>query len=165
MWNNKNLNLELLSELATIELEPIKKCYVLKKSIGKVSLISLDNEQFYNIFSLSSSLKEGTLSFKVDPSDFENIIVSINYWCYLSERTITSNNFSKLYSDIKEDIVLSQSVYSKYIDFLKKIASKIPYSKSKSSQSSNWDFSKFTSPAEDIINNIKPIDKKEEDEN
>ena len=162
MWNNKTPNLELISELGTIELEPVKGCYLLKKTLGKVSITSLDSEQFYSMFSLPTVLKVGIATFKIELDEF-NPIVKLEYICPLSESAFSAASFSKLYADIKDDIALCQSVYFNYITYLKSLANKVNSSKSKTQQPA-WDFSKFNQSAEDIINNINTTNKEENNE-
>ena len=162
MWNNKTPNLELISELGTIELEPIKGCYVLKKPLGKLSITTLDAKQFYNVFSLPTLLKVGLVTFKIELDEFDPV-VKLEYICPLSESAFSAASFSKLYADIKEDIALCQSVYFNYITYLKSLANKVTSNKSKTQQPS-WDFSKFNQSAEDIINNINTINKEDNNE-
>jgi hypothetical protein len=126
MWNNKEDSLELLGELGKVELNTLSKCYVLKKYIGKVNLPTLPVEFAYSLFNSENKLKVGKLIiyFQLDEV-MANL--TLDYQVSLSDKAL-GNNFTKLYSGIKEDLSYLEDLsisYHKYAEkLLKSMSSK-----------------------------------------
>ena len=127
MWNNKEHSLDLLGELGTVELNILSKCYVFKKNIGKVNLPTLPIEFAYSLFNSENKLKVGKLIiyFQLDEV-MANL--TLDYQVSLSDKALTANTFTKLYSGIKEDLSYLEDLsisYHKYVEkLLKSMSSK-----------------------------------------
>lgn len=131
MWNNKEDSLELLGELGKVELNTLSKSYVLKKSIGKVNLPTLPVEFAISLFSSNNLLKAGKLFIHL-PVDELMINLTLEYQVSLSDKALTANTFTKLYSHIKEDLnYLDELAYS-YVKYADKLIKSMNSTKDKS---------------------------------
>lgn len=131
MWNNKENSLELLGELGRVELNTLSKSYVLKKYIGKINLPTLPVEFAINLFSSNNLLKAGKLIIHL-PVDELMANLTLEYQVSLSDKALTANTFTKLYSYIKEDLNYLDELAYNYVKYADKLIKSMNSTKDKS---------------------------------
>ena len=131
MWNNKENSLELLGELGRVELNTLSKSYVLKKSIGKINLPTLPVEFAISLFSSNNLLKAGKLIIHLPVDELMNNL-TLEYQVSLSDKALTANTFTKLYSHIKEDLNYLDELAYNYVKYADKLIKSMNSTKDKS---------------------------------
>lgn len=158
MWNKQEEALELLGELGTVEYNPLSKCYVIKQYIGKVNLPTIPADFAYILFSSDNILKAGKLIIYFDKTELMANL-TLEYQCYISEKSLVASSFTKLYAGIKEDLKYLKSLHREYIVYAEKIIKEMNAGKP-NQQSNNIDsFNAAKKSLEDLFKN------KEEDNN
>lgn len=131
MWNHKDKQLTLLGELGKVELNTLSKCYIFKKQIGKINLPTLPVEFAINLFSSNNLLKAGKLIIHL-PVDELMANLTLEYQVSLSDKALTANTFTKLYSYIKEDLNYLDELAYNYVKYADKLIKSMNSTKDKS---------------------------------
>lgn len=131
MWNHKDKQLTLLGELGKVELNTLSKCYIFKKQIGKINLPTLPVEFAINLFSSNNLLKAGKLIIYL-PVDELMANLTLEYQVSLSDKALTANTFTKLYSYIKEDLNYLDELAYNYVKYADKLIKSMNSTKDKS---------------------------------